>query len=35
MTHPDRADDTLGINIPGAKELRIFEAAWSNYKIKV
>ena len=35
MTHPDRVDDSLCINVPGAKELRIFDAAMEYYKIKV
>ena len=34
MTHPDRADDSLCINIPGQKELRLFEAAMAYYQIK-
>ncbi len=34
MTHPDRVDDSLCINVPGAKELRLFEAAMAYYKIK-
>jgi len=35
MTHPDRVDDSLCINIPGSKELRIFDAAMEHYRIKV
>ncbi len=35
MTHPDRVDDSLCINVPGAKEMRIFDAAMEYYKIKV
>ena len=35
MTHPDRVDNSLCINVPGAKELRIFDAAMEYYKIKV
>ncbi len=35
MTHPDRVDDSLCINAPGAKEMRIFDAAMEYYKIKV
>lgn len=35
MTHPDRVDNSLCINIPGVKELRIFDAAMEYYKIKL
>lgn len=35
MTHPDRVDDSLCINIPGVKEMRIFDAAMEYYKIKI
>jgi len=34
MTHPDRVDNSLCINIPGAKEMRIFDSAMEYYKIK-
>ncbi|MBR5869979.1 MAG: phosphoribosylformylglycinamidine synthase subunit PurQ [Clostridia bacterium] len=34
MTHPDRVDDSLCINVPGAKTLRIFDAAMEYYKVK-
>ena len=34
MTHSDRVDNSLCINVPGAKELRIFDAAMEYYKIK-
>ncbi len=34
MTHPDRVDDSLCINVPGSKEMRIFESAMDYYKIK-
>ncbi len=34
MTYPDRVDNSLCINVPGNKDMRIFEAAMEYYRIR-